>query len=497
MNQTNKEIAKGAAWMVLFKFIDRGIGLMSTLVLARLLVPADFGLIAIAMMIINALALLINFNFDVHLIQNKSAGRAQFDTAWTLNVILYGLLALTLAVLARPASGFYAEPRLAGVMYVLALGLAIQGCSNVGLVQFRREMRFDREFKFMLAKRAAPVAVTIPIALWLHSYWALALGQLAGTCGSVALSYFMSTYRPRLSLAARSELLHSSKWLLANSALEFLNGRAAELVIGKYAGAAGVGVYTISSEISTLPTTELVAPINRAAFPGYAKVAHELPQLRHSFLSVISMIAVFAIPAGLGIACVADLMVPAVLGERWLHAIPLIQVLALYGMLGALHTNINYVYLAVGKQRLITGILFTHFLILIALVLPLTAHYGAMGAAWAFLGTAVMMMPVNQWLITRQLQLTAFGYLARTWRPTAAGIVMAAALLGFKLALPVSGTASYVAALLASVAVGAVVYGLTLFVLWRLSGKPEGPERVCLNGIERLLGRAGLAIRLG
>jgi O-antigen/teichoic acid export membrane protein len=491
LNQTNKDIAKGAAWMVLFKFIDRGIGLASTLVLARLLAPADFGLIAIAMMLINALTLLVAFNFDVHLIQNKHAGRDQFDTAFTFNLIFNCLLALALVALGGPASAFYREPRLAGVMDVLALGMAIQGLNNVGLVQFRREMRFDREFRFQLAKRVAPVLVTIPVALWLHSYWALALGQLAGTCGTVLLSYLMSTYRPRLSLAARAELFHSSKWLLVNNTLEFLNGRAAELVIGRFAGAAGVGVYTISSEVATLPTTELVAPINRAAFPGYARLAHELPALRASFLTVISMIALFAIPAGLGIAVVADLMVPAVLGPRWLHAIPLIRILAVYGMLGALHTNIAYVYLAVGRQRLISVVLGTHFAVLVALLVPATWRYGALGAAWSFLATAVLMMPVNQFLITRQLQLSSFGYLARTWRPTAAGVCMVLAVLAFKTALAPQGAPAYAAALLAAVIVGAAAYALALFGLWQLCGRRDGAERVSLDGLARVWRRAG------
>jgi lipopolysaccharide exporter len=497
LKEINNEIAKGAVWMVAFKFLDRGVGLASTIVLARLLVPADFGLIAIAMMLIGALQLLFAFNFDVHLIQTADAGRPQFDTVWTFNVLFGALCAACLSALAHGVALFYAEPRLEAVIYVLALGALVGGFANIGPVIFRREMRFDREFKFLLAKRLAPVLVTIPIAIWLRSYWALAIGQLTGTLAGVVLSYYVSAYRPRFSLAARAELFHASKWLFVNNLLGFLNGRAAEFVIGKFAGVAGLGVYTISAEISTLPTTELVAPINRAAFPGYSRLAHDLEQLRASFLGVISIIALFALPAGLGIVAVADLMVPAVLGWKWLAAIPLIQVLALYGVLTALQTNIGYIYLAVGKPRLITLVAALQFIVLLALLLPATMRWGAMGAAWAFLATAVMMVPVNQALIARQLDLSARGYGARLWRPVLAALIMAAAVFALKSRFTLAAeTPAYVLALLVCVAVGALVYALALYGLWRLSARPMGAEQICLMRAEQMLQRIGLKVCL-
>jgi len=484
--------------MVAFKFLDRGIGLCSTIVLARLLAPSDFGLIAMAMMLIAALQLLFAFSFDVHLIQKPDAGRAEFDTVWTFNVLFDAIVAIVLTGVAHFMAGFYREPRLEAVIYALALGTAINGFGNVGPITFRREMRFDREFKFMFGKRMAPVLVTIPIAFWLHSYWALVLGQLTGSVVSVALSYYMSSYRPRFSLQKRAELFHASKWLVINNILAFLNGRAADFVIGKFAGSAGLGLYTISSEISTLPTTELVAPINRAAFPGYARVAHDLALLRNSFLEVISMIALFAVPAGLGIVILADLLVPAILGWKWQGAVPLIQVLAVYGVLGALQTNIGYVYLAVGRPRLITLVAIIQFFVFMAVLLPATWYRGATGAVWAFLGTAVLMVPVNQLLITHQLKLSVRGYCARMWRPLVAGMAMLLALDALKGTLqPGHATHALVAALLFCIVAGALVYSVVLYLLWRLSGRPEGSERACLIQFERLMRRAGVVVSLG
>ncbi len=495
LSQISKEIGKGAAWMVAFKFLDKGIGLISTVVLARLLVPGDFGLIAMAMGLIAALQLLFAFSFDVHLIQKAKADRADFDTAWTCSVIFGVVIALLLASLAHFMSGFYREPRLESLIYALAIGCALSGFSNIGPVMFRRDMRFDREFKFMLGKRVAPLLITIPIAAIWHSYWALAIGQLSGTLMSVGLSYYMSTYRPRFSLERRAQLFHASKWLVINNLLQFLNGRAAEFVIGRFAGSSGLGLFTISREIATLPTSELVAPINRAAFPGYARLAHDKALLRNSFLDVISMIAVFAVPAGLGIAILADLLVPAALGRKWMDAIPVIQVLAVYGVIRALQTNISYIYLATGRPRLITLVSCLQFIGLVLTLLPATYYYGSIGACWAFLVTTAVMAPFSQYLIKSQLELSARGYWNRMWRPVVAGASMVVALYLFKgLFMPLEATVEIVAALLVCVALGALVYGGVLYGLWRLSGKPEGAEKVCLAQLAQLMRRVGIKL---
>ncbi len=490
MKHIDKQIAKGAAWMVAFKLIDRSMGLVSTVVLARLLVPADFGLVAMAMVLIAALQLLVSFSFDVALIQNRNAGREQFDTAFTINLLFALGAGLVLAALAWPAAQFYAEPRLELVIYLLAAGFALQGASNIGPVMFRREMRFDREFKFLFAKRAANLLVTLPLAFWLQNYWALVIGQLAGTLFSVLLSYNVSDYRPRLSLKAKSELFHSSKWLMIVNVLQFLNGRAADFVVGRIAGTQALGFYTIAFEVATLPTTQLVSPINRAAFAGYAKVAAEQGQLRSSFLNVIASIALFALPAGIGIVAVADLMVPAVLGWKWTPMVPALQVLAVFGVIQALQTNIGYVYLATGRPQLVALFSALQFAALLLFLIPGLMWWGVQGAAWAFLLSAIVMIPFNQGLLARHL---ALGYLesgATMVRPLLAALAMAGAvwLLRRQFVLPAE-TGAYLAMLAGCAATGALCYGAVLYLLWRAAGKPPGPEQFLFDKIGARLRR--------
>ena len=115
MTEVNQRIAVGAAWMVLFKLVDRSVGLISTIVLARLLVPSDFGLVALAAALIGAAELLGAFSFDVTLIHRVDTTRSHFDTAWSLNILFGAACAILLALAAVPAASFYGDPRLAWI----------------------------------------------------------------------------------------------------------------------------------------------------------------------------------------------------------------------------------------------------------------------------------------------------------------------------------------------------------------------------------------------
>jgi lipopolysaccharide exporter len=493
----NRQIAKGAVWMVAFKMLDRSIALISTVVLARMLAPHDFGLIGMAMILVAALNLLVSFGFDVQLIQNAKAGRDHFDTAWTFNVMFSVASATALIALAEPAAVFYREPRIETVIYFLALGFVLDGFSNIGTVAFRREMRFDREFKFLLSKRFANLFITIPLAIYLRSYWALVIGQVAGSLLSLVLSYVISSYRPRFSLKARIEMFHTSKWLVLNNFFQFIHNRAAGFLLGRLSGATSLGIYSISSEIATLPSNELVAPVNRAAFPGYAKVANDLDALRNSFLKVIGSIALISIPSGVGILVVADLLVPAVLGWKWLSAIPIIQLLAMYGVIKAVQTNISYVYLALGQVRRITKIWAIQIAFMLVILIPCVMEWGAMGAAWSYLATAIIMVPVNQILVARCLHLNSTTFLRELARPLFASCAMAAVVLLLKSQLVLRHeTLDYVLALLLCVATGAIVYVSVIYILWRSSAQRDGLERFAFLKLQNILRKTGISINL-
>ncbi len=488
--QIGKEIAKGAAWMVLFKVLDRTIGVVSMSLLARLLAPTDFGLVALATSIIAVLELLGAFSFDAALIQNPKATRDHYDTAWTFNALFGLLCAVSLVVLAGPASRFYEEPRLAAVMVALAFGQIVGGLENIAIVAFRKDLQFKKEFRFLFAKRLAGAVVTVTLAFLVGGHWALVAGILTGRVVGVALSYALRPYRPRFSLAARGELFHFSKWLLVNNVLGFLHVRSADFMLGKMAGTRALGVYALSSAISSLPTSELAAPINRAVFPGYARMAADPVGLRRGVLDVLSVIVLIGLPIGAGITAVADPLVRAILGAKWLDAIGIIRVLGLYGALHVLNTNVSYVYLAMGRPRLQTVVSAVHAAVLVVGLFAGIHLAGVSGAAWAFLAAVLVVTPVNYYTLSRLLGVRPQDALARFWRPAAASALMWLFVEGLRRALPVAATSAGAAAeLVLCIAVGAIVYVSAVLLLWRLSGRHAGAEVFALERARALIRR--------
>lgn len=482
-----RDIAKGAAWMVLFRLVDRSIGIISTSILARLLLPADFGLVAMAMSIIALIELATAFSFEIALIQKPDPEREHFDTAWTLNIIIGGGGAVLTSALAYPAASFYGDPRLAAVMFAIGAAWFVSGFENVGTVNFRREMNFAAEFRLLATKRMITFVVTMVAALTFRSYWALVIGMATGRLAGVALSYLMQPFRPRLSLSRARELFSFSGWLLANNMAIVVAGRVPHFAVGRFFGAQALGAYTVGSEISQIAHTELIAPINRALFPGYSRLVNDPVAFRRTCIDATAVILLIVLPVSIGVAVVAEQMVRVLLGSQWGAAAPIIQILALAGAATAISSNNVQVYLALGRPHLFTLVLVTRLILLALMMLMLSTTYGVAGVAFAELIAAVGSLAVGLPLLFKGLNLRATDYFASFWRPLVASCIMGAAIYFVNRA--VGGSESFGGALLEliySVPLGLVVYVLVLWLLWLISRRPEG--------VETLLGRRAIDI---
>jgi lipopolysaccharide exporter len=471
--------------MVVFKLLDRSIGIVSIVILARLLIPDDFGLVAMATAIIAIIELLSAFNFDMALIQSQQATRAHYDTAWTLNVAMAAVCALLVAAAAFPAGAFYGDARLAPIMLWLAPATWIRGFENVGVVAFRKDLQLNREFALLLTKRIGVFLITISIALATRSYWALVLGTLAGSAGSVALSYLFHPFRPRFDLSARGELLDFSKWMVFSNVINTLASRAADLIIGKSLGPGPLGLFNLAQEISNLPSTELAAPVNRAVYPGYAKVASDPSRLAAQFLDVLGLTALFTTPAAVGIAAVAPLLVPLLLGDAWAEAVPLMEVLALSGLLVSLRTNAGYVFLALGRSELLTVMTAVRFAIAVPALVVGTIYFGAKGAAWTILGTSIVMLPVTHCFMRRALRIHWTEHGSVLWRPGIAAFGMALLVREyFEWTEHDFAASNAVLALASAVVLGIAVYFSLTGLLWALSGFPQSAEARVVSALQ-------------
>jgi len=480
MENINQRMARGMAWMVAARLADRSVGLLSTIILARLLVPGDFGLIAMATAIGGMLDLLGAFSFDVALIQKSKAERRHYDTAWTLNLIFGVVCGLGMILLAEPAARFYDEPRLTAVMYVLSISSFVIALNNIGIVDFRKELNFRQEFIFIFVRRIITFFITIAMAVVFRSYWALLIGITLGRIVNCWMSYVMSSYRPRLSLSAGRELFGFSKWLFINNLLHFLRNDGCTFIIGRMFGARELGVYRISYELSNLPSTELVAPINRVAFPGYAKMKTP-EEVRISYLNLLGLITLVILPIGVGIAAVAQPMVLTVLGDQWIDATALIAILALSGAINATQTNNTSVYLAMGHPHRITIFQTCYLAILFPTLYFSLKEFGIVGVGYAYL-LAQVVDAILQTCLTKSLLHFSWVQIVKVaWRPIVGAGIMYGAVTAVD--QQIGHHAAWIRLLL-DVLAGMAVYSVSILGLWLVSGRPKGSETTVLGRLK-------------
>jgi len=468
--------------MVGLRLVDRGIGVISTIILARLLAPGDFGVVAMATSIMAMVELLGAFSFDMLLIQRPNPSRAEFDTVWTLNVLLGLIYALLLVSVAPLAAVYYSDSRLPEIIYWLAAACVITGLENVGTVNFRRELAFRKEFYFLFAKRLAGFVVTVSLAFYWRQYTALISGIIAGKTAGMVLSYALQPYRPRFSLAAARAVISFSGWLFLNNTLQFVQHRCADFVIGRMLGAVALGLHSVAYEMAQLPTTELLAPINRATYPGLARLGGDIAQLKKAFLVITSFTILITTPAALGLLAMAPEIVLILLGEKWREAIPLVQILAIAGALYAPVSAAGYVYIVLGKPRIITLLTATQVVLLIPPMIIGAMLKGLIGVACAIVVVNVILLPARLFIATRMLGIFWSEYIQISWRPLSASLVMWLTVMYIVQWLRMY---FFPAVVILGLAVGlaAFVYIVVLLLLWSLAGKPPGSEQIIINYI--------------
>jgi len=493
-----RRVAKGALWLLAARWGVRLLGIASTILLARLLRPTDYGLVGLATLLYSLVQSAGDFSLDMDLIRLGLRERERYDTVWTLEIGRGLVTAVLVVLLAVPTSTILHEPRLVGIAGFIAGIAAISGFANVGVVEFRSELAFARECVYTLAVKLASFAVAVPLAFVWRDYRALIAGLVVSALARVILSFVLHPYRPRLSLARFREVFGFSKWLWFSSQLFFVRTRSDELFVSKFVGIAALGVYRIARTVAELPMTELITPMLAAIFPGFSKLSSEGKSLAEGYLAVLAGGLCLIAPLAFGLLVTADLVLDLGFGWQWAAAVPLLRLLAFAGPLELLVGNAYAVFVAMGRPRLFTYASLINAAAFLAFLMLLVPAHGAMGAATALVGASLVGGSINLVLAQRLVQLPTSQVAEALWRPVTAGASMAAFLGAFRqvAAFP-PGAGGEALALAACAILGAAIYTTVLFTLWASGGYPKGAEATIVDFIAaRVLPRLPVLARL-
>ncbi len=471
---------------VSMSWTDRALGIVSILILARLLMPEDYGIVAMATLAVGLADVLLGFSVHVALIQNQNATQEHYDSAWTLRLLQTVVSMLILLLLAPVVADYFNDARVESVMRWLSLSVLLAGFENIGVVNFQKHMQFGAEFRFRFLRRIIGFTATLIAALILRDYWALVIGTLTGTVSGVVLSYIFHPMRPRIGFKKFGEIFHVSQWMLVNRIGTYFQRKLHRILVGQWSSTATMGAYTLADEISSLPAGELLAPINRALFPSFAKTKDDMTKLKKLFLLAQGVQTMVAVPIASGLALVATEAVPVLLGDKWDAAIAFIQVLALVNIVQALTTSGRWVLIVVGRVR--ASALFGWAQVVLFALIALTFLYGESAISLAILRLTVA--GVGLWILLWMLvawipTLRPTEVIANSIRPLLAASAMALALTYLSPLL----TWPEAAILICKIAVGGFVYITTIGLLWWLAGRPRGAESYALEKAAEIAGK--------
>jgi O-antigen/teichoic acid export membrane protein len=479
-----RAMAVGSGLMVAMRWAVRGIGLISTMILARLLTPQDFGLVAKAMLVIGMLEIMAETGQRLAIIRHAQPTRAHYDTAWTIGIIVNGSLAVAMFIAAPLAQLLFHEPAAVPLVRVLAFRTLLNGMENIGTVDFRRNMQFAKDFQYNLASKALSFIVTISLAFYFRNYVALVGAIVAGQLILVILSYIISPYRPRFSLAAAGEIWSFSIWVLVSSTGNYLLSRLDQWVLSTQASASLMGKYTVGSELAQLPLSEVIAPATRALYPAYCRLyAKSLEEMTEALVTNLRFVAIVCASAGVGIACVSRDFTLVLLGSQWSETSQFIVYIALasaiYSFNGCAAATLN----VTGHVRIGGVLAWTRVAIAAPCILLGFRLNGALGVAQSLLIADILFTPGMYYEIMKTIPLSLKTILSIVWRPLSASAVMAAVLLS----RPFAHIAPASLRLLLEVTSGAATFTAALYLLWLASGRPAGGEAFLVNYFQRLM----------
>jgi O-antigen/teichoic acid export membrane protein len=303
----------------------------------------------------------------------------------------------------------------------------------------------------------------------------------------VILGYIMVPYYPRLTLVRLAKIMAFSRWLLASGVIGGLNQRLTNLILGRVVSVESLAFYNLADEVSSLITTEFHAPVRRALYPGYAKIANDRAKLSNAYVEVYSLLALISLPLVVGVAFLGQQIVLLFLGSKWAATGSLLQILCVAGIFRCFNTGGSLVYLVMGRPYFATGMAVFRLCTLAPSLYFAARSYGVNGAAWAVAATAGLFLIVEVTVETRFLGIGLRKLVAASWRTVAATGVMSTVVgLLRGVFIPDGGFIGVTIGILLVIVTGAVVYVGTLLGLWVMSGRPEGPEMSVLGVARRI-----------
>lgn len=423
---------KGGAWVVAFRIFTQILSLTRLIILSNMLEIADLGLLGVGLLMIQILNTFTQTGFQAALIQKKENVDDYLDTAWTLGMIR-GIILFTILYFAAPYVALLkVEPEKVDltiqIVRVIGISFLLGGLKNPGVLHFRKDMEFNKQFAYQIFGKLAEIIVSISIVLVYKTVWAIVFGRLTGAVINLAAGYIMHHHRPRFRFDRRmaGELWNFGRWIFAGTVLTFLLTAGDDLFVWGYLGVSSLALYQMAYRFCSIPVKEVTNVISQVTFPAYSKLQDDLPRLKEAYLKVLKFTAFLSVPVAGLIFIFARDFVTLFLKQEWQPIIPVMQVLAIKGLMGSLGATRGPLFKAVGRPWINMKLHVIRVIMLAVLIYPLTRRFGIVGTAMATTIIPFFVNPLGMRLAVKTIKCGFLDILRPIFFPLAATLTMLA-----------------------------------------------------------------------
>ncbi|MBI4058684.1 lipopolysaccharide biosynthesis protein [Candidatus Microgenomates bacterium] len=396
----SKVAIKGVSWVGALRLATRFIALFRTVVLARLLTPAQFGVYGIAALVIELVEILTETGINVFLIQEKARIKNYLSTAWLVSIARGVIIFLVIVGMAPLVAAFFKNASALPLILLISLVPLIRGFINPSLVTFQKELQFGREFWFRLTVFFIDSAMAVILAILTREASSLVWGLIAGSVAEVALSFIFIKPRPQFTFDTGQlrKIINRGKWVTLAGIFDYFFRRGDDMVVGRMLNAYSLGLYQMAYRLAELPITEVAVVVSRVTFPIYTKIATDRVRLQKAFVKTMLIISLIIIPIGIILFVFPSFIIEIILGSKWREAAAVLQVLAIFGVIRAFANSFNSLFLAVKKQEYATIMMLVGLAGLGISIVPLVIKFGIVGAGISAIMGSLVALPVALYL---------------------------------------------------------------------------------------------------
>lgn len=388
---------KGLAWTSVLRGIVRTSTVLKIAILARLLSPNEFGSVGIAILVLGLLEILTETGINVFLVQLKKDWLKYLNTSWVISICRGVLIFVIILASSSGISKFFNNQEVLPLLYLTSLVPIIRGFINPACIRLLKELKFEKEFLYRSCISGVEIISAIVIVSLTRSGVGIVGSVIISALTELILSWIFIRPHPKFDVRKSQviEILKHGKWVTAFGLFDYIYTQGDNIMVGKLLNSSNLGLYQNAYKLATLPMTEITDIYHRVNFPIFSSLLSQDKSIRSTTIKISLLVSIAAAITGICIYVLAEQLVLVMLGNSWTTAIPVVKTLAFVASFRGISFAFNPLFMASGKQHLVTQIIGLNAIVLCLLIVPFTLNYGVIGAARASLIASLIPIPLS------------------------------------------------------------------------------------------------------